>query len=522
MKWLVVLCLGLASTCHAASPEIGFLWPGLWKGGSGQLVDVEASLTENDPVTRAIVELAIRDALLREGRVHAADEYQQRLQARCDTWEETDYRGVAEEAKARAAFVCASDYGSRVGFADPFSRLKLSGRLRGALQQSQLEKISPLERYAAEARLYAFLPPGQGQDFGRSLLALNILERSQPTLDGTRDLFARVYQVQRNGAALETRALSRRPDRTVVDGIAYGISPYLFGSPLRGVGLGVVWNDERLGDTDRQIELNGWGASRGAFGGAFTYSDAESTLLRLETKVEATSGEEDFFGVGVDAASRSVFSATRVGGRFGARLGHPVGLQFAGGFSGTTVAVRNDPSGQLASVYHVGPYLEMALDTRDSRFTPQRGALYRLQGYAPLARDFAVASFTAQQFLELGWRSALSFSAQFQATLGAPPVLAFPRLVASGLREGRYLDRQTVVAGLEYRRLVSGPISAVVFGNFLSMASDIDKFSRARWIPGFGGAVEYAFSAYSRPRARLEVGVYGGETAFAFNAGAAF
>ena len=547
--WLgCALSLAVVSPPGGASTSLSFLSLPFERLDPRELAGLHAArLVAPESTTRdhdlALIEYFLAERALAEGRPHAALRLTESVGARCEKVLGSEPR-PDELVLGRASALCAVAEADRLGRVSPAVAVVSSGLLRSYLQGFETARWDPVERFWIEARIYAFLPPHAGRDVKRSLVALSALERLRPELSSTEHWQGRVHRLQRNEPVAReafARALARSPQdertrlldasgalastRTEVDGWRHGLSSSVFLNAALGLGASIGWQDERFGDRDRSVEARAWASSRGRVGAAGRMADRQWSGggIELYGALRAETGPEDFFGLaGVNARPR-MLSVGRVDGEAGARVALGGGVYVEGGLAVASRSVRESgaaavlPAGYSASdSLDYGPYLEAGIDGRDSRYVPWRGTSAAARIYFPVggdARDFQLATLSAESHLPLGFRHSLALSAGVAGGLGTPPFGRLPRLGGTlsfpGVREGRFVDRFVAGASAEYRRKVSAAWLLGTYATVLTASDDASRLAAGPWKPGAGLVAHLSLAPTSRPFVRIEAGRLG-------------
>jgi len=493
---------------------------------------------------KILARLFLVEALKLEEKIHASRLELRLLAGDCEIFQRDDFSQLPAAEKGDAALACAIAFTENGG--DVRQIFALLSRARGF-------KTNPLHQLYAEGRIYAHLPPGGGQNFGKSLIALEMLRRMDPRPSSPSFWLGRVYQLQGNRDKarenyVRARAFTPSDRRTAyffdgedfvdeptaLDGLRYGWTPQLIASPGRGFGASVVLFDDRLWDTRRSGELGLSGATRGNFAASLSLVDGELlNAVGLELSGDFYLGNEDFFGVGpaTTPAMRQSLEVQKSHAQLSARVFLIPHLSFALGWRVMQAQLREGFVGALpdaAGITVSGAIGEIRYDDRDSRRRARHGYVALLRGFFPTRdlgspRTFEVWESELQGNWALGLRHEFGIRATGRLTRGEVPFAAYSRLSSiPGVREGRLFDRAVVAVSPEYGMRITGPLRGSVFAVAATAADDLTSLGKSTWRLGGGGALTYFFTPYRAPFARLEVAYFGDEFIYQVAGGVSF
>jgi len=479
---------------------------------------------------------------------HLENQYLYEAEDACEFFDLDGFAALSESDRGRAAYLCVLVRAELLGNRPSGWQWGRLSRLQRELSQGQLSPMSQPERWYFEGRVYLELPPGQGQSFRRSLIALNFLSRARPDLSSIKYWLARAYQWHGNRSRAETlfqEALALHDVRTTLalahtppflpadfDGLRYGLAPSLFYIPNLGFGGRLAFSDDRLGDSARSATASLSLGTRDYWEGDLVYTDPRLLEpVEIGARLEVKRQTEDFYGLGIGAtdSQHTLFNTERavVEAQIRERLSESIHFSLGWRFKvhsiksveGAPVDLASLPAGR--GFTFSGPWAELALDSRDSQVDPHQGGYLGIQGFFPTHDLGSRLSFQewrgeAHYYWEFSFDQGIALGLgvvglSSDAPFGEYPAMgeAFP---LPGVRVGRFQDRSLGVGAIEYRGRVWGPLSVLVFAESGTVASDLGTLIHSPVRLGAGGGLQYQFTRYRSPLLRLEVGRFADET----------
>lgn len=428
-----------------------------------------------------------------EGKIHQTAESLESLYLKCKTM---------EFQSASNAGICAIVRNERVQAAGPTSQFSEMKAIEALRETFEAGAVPSEERLFIQMRLYAYLPRPYGQNFGKSLVALESLKRLKP---GTPHLLFYEKEIRLlQGKEIPGEEVSRSEKSSIFDEKSFGWSAglqYLFRLGLLGR---VGYRDDSLNDGPWGMHAQVFASTRPVFGGSgglkFSHSGWE-----LGSGLRYSNGREDFYGLSAD--SPSTYLDTRIQrldllATYDYFVTNDTSIQ-AG------VKVRDirvtEPLESYASL--VGPYIGITLEELSHRVS--------MYGYFHRYQQFG---FEGQAFIPLGSKTQLNLSSFFETQFGS--VLPFTHLKLGetyfipGAPGGRYHDRTLVGGWGEFRHEVSPGLGAGVFGSGSFVGDTFDDCFKHRTLMGFGAFVDWRWTRYPRSDSRIEVSRFADETLF--------
>jgi len=503
-----------------------------------------------------LLELFLGEIHRWKGKIHQSGSFLKKAEERCDLF--SNPPSFKDPESSRIYLACAIVYADNLVGANAFRRLRLVQKSQASLYKGLTTSENREEQLYAKGRVYYLLPPSMGQDFGKSLLAFQILRRLKPKLSSPNFWLARIYQLQGNEKKAKVfykKALAFQPaDRRAlfffpkgefyrakrhVDEASSGFNPAIFYLPTQGVGLSLVYWDKRLFDTFRSASIHLRASTKQTYVFGLEFEDDKSISgLKIESELTVHREIEEFHGLGISSPSNKLSDLTNLKlvaalgirrdiGRYwyvggGWRVAHHQ-LQQAPG-----VAVTSLPILDLTSSFHMGPYLVVGFDSRDSHALAYRGVHASVKTYLARRawgseRDFEVWRLFGESNLALNLRHHLCFQIGTVLTSGEVPFSVYPRLGGSftslGVRRGRFQDRNLLLGQAEYRWRVWNPLSVAVFGSAGTVAATLSDLFTSPYKLGVGGALLLHLSHHRKQNLRVEIGHFGGDTSLAAMAG---
>jgi hypothetical protein len=486
--------------------------------------------------------LFLADARLAETAIHAAYAHYDAAAAQCDRLEAADYQAV--EAKDAVAAICYLVQAERLANKDAFTRIAYLHSVELARRRAFAAAWPPEIRWYVEGRVYSALPPGAGQDLKKALVALAFLQQAHP--GDTTVMYWNALAFDRQGNHERARELFRSaanaplPDaraRAVesqialgyerpADGLRTGIEPGIFFNAQRGFGGALTWEDDRLFDRRRGLQVEGDASTKGQYGISVQADDTELySPLRLTFYGRYSGGTEDFFGLGMESPSGSPASIdlVRTELRLGATVPFDEATSLTVGWRSAGAVLRGMAPAGLDFGFADGPFGQLVFDTRNSRRNPVSGTLVDLRGFFPTqglgsGRTFREWTARAESYYRIRLRHTLALTLGAVLLDGDAPFSSFPALAGSvpapGVREGRYRDRNVAAAAVEYRWRVWQTTSVAAFATTGTAGPDAGNLPQGVWKVGAGLAWIGHFSRYATASPRVELAVFGGETVF--------
>jgi outer membrane protein assembly factor BamA len=173
----------------------------------------------------------------------------------------------------------------------------------------------------------------------------------------------------------------------------------------------------------------------------------------------------------------------------------------------------------------------LTLDTREHSLAPRSGAFVvlraRLQDEA-LGSDYDYLRYEldARWYTSVIPRHVLALQLGATGSTGEPPFFDLAKLgganVFRGSYEGRFRDRQRIVAQAEYRLPVWGPLGVTLFGAAGQVTRSWGDLRPGDLHYAGGGGVRFVLSREERVSLRIDVGFGPGESGVYFALGEAF
>jgi hypothetical protein len=489
---------------------------------------------------------------------HASQHWANLVAETCHNFESQDFTQLDTSIRSVAAYTCAMARAKEIGGKFAFLQLGVAKTIQKDLDIAKANGPAMGDKLYAEGRVFMALPPGWGQDLGKSLLSFLMLQRLSPQNTSATFFLARAYQMKGNlerAAELYRQALDSGDFRTqfffsekegfirlkeINDEATFGILPGLFYNPARGFGGQVAVIDEKFLDTDRAVGAKVSVATRQIVELGIKYTDdVSASFFGLELLGNMYYGTEDFYGVGINSSSSTPINVWRTTLQLDAKIPFGKGFYVALGFRGRAFDLNSTPDPSYSSQnfidainsVDVGPLIELSYDTRDSDYTPSRGQLissrfYFASPWLGSYRSFQEFTFAARSYVEFANALVLSLNALGTLQWGEVPFAAFVRsgrsFVIPGVREGRYQEQDCLGAFGELRVGVTGSLSAVFFGSILTFSETAGVILSSPYGAGGGTGFEVFPSDNKRDRARLELGYFNSEWLVQMSGGLGF
>ncbi len=488
--------------------------------------------------------------------IHRAKQYLVSATTRCDRFEEDFYQGFRDpKEKSRACLVCSVIYAMGIG--NVLLPLNRVSRIKQNLEFVGRNLVDPEDKYFAQGILFAMLPPGFGQHYGKSLVALETLRRLKPELLSIQFWIARIHLVRgnlRKASELFESVWKARPSDIRIahfwkdgrllnvqrhsDGLGFGIRPQLFLNSATGLGASLQVFDDRLFDGERAGSLSLWISSRKNLGIKSTLLDwALIDEFTLETRAQYLMAEEDFYGLGIESKvdDRVLLKLERILFQVGffrsildsfyIRLGwilNTFRLKESGGgvFLASNIIDRDRST-------DMGPFAELGWDTRDSKRDPYEGGNVFLRGYFPTdglgsERTFESWEAHSSYFVSPAYRHVLGIHLGFALVSASAPFARLHGLseavAVRGVRNGRFREHHALGTTLDYRGRMWGSISLITFGS-LGRVAPSGQLLDTPFKFGVGGGLQFQFSQDRSQIGRVELGLFDGEFNAAISTG---
>ncbi len=462
---------------------------------------------------------------------HAATRAWKELDSLCDEWRGTDFQSFQGRTLGCARAACALAT-AELTQADHFP-IFLSKRSR-LLEDAAAFRIADLleeeERLSLNGRLLIALSPLYGQDLASGIVFLQFLDQVAPNSAGTHywmglahfrkgDLAAAEKSFLRAQSTRDPRALLRRQTQKwgELHEPTFGWVPTFQATPSRGIGVGVILWDDRLGDARRGFQLEAQGSTRGNLTARGRYQ--ELSLLEPATlafSVAAGTRVWDYFGAGMLQQGLRTFQVLEsewtlsvLSARYG---------WFQAWLSGIARTAHSNESPPYLSVKGSrGVGVGMQWDGTDRLVAPQRGLFLQFRFEWLWANQSNLGFYRLLSSLSKYWQlrphHLLNLSGVVQATGDSAPFNArsdLATLGVPGIREFRYQDVRIAALWLRYgyQRW-----SWASLGGFLTLAGAAGGFtlipSALRW--GAGVEMDFHFARTPRMVPRFELGLFNGE-----------
>jgi outer membrane protein assembly factor BamA len=173
----------------------------------------------------------------------------------------------------------------------------------------------------------------------------------------------------------------------------------------------------------------------------------------------------------------------------------------------------------------------LVFDSRDNQLAPLRGgyAMLRARWHdGAIGSDFDYLRYEldVRGFLTVVGEQVLALQAIATGSTGTPPFFDLAKLgganVFRGSYEGRFRDRQRVVAQAEYRMPMWGPLGVTVFGGAGQVLRSWGDFAVGDLRFAGGGGIRVRLSRADRVNLRVDMGFGPGESGVYFALGEAF
>ncbi|WP_411705345.1 BamA/TamA family outer membrane protein [Edaphovirga cremea] len=328
--------------------------------------------------------------------------------------------------------------------------------------------------------------------------------------------------------------------------IDWGILPGPFFTPELGLGMGMaavgMYRPDAEDSTSQNstLALKGFASSTGAFGMSFeNYSFFANDSWRFFISGAISDMPTYYWGTGYQAGKNDgnkekyTLQSLSLTPRLLYRIAPDTYFSLGWDISSSHA---KDPQGNLfseeaagESVFSSGSSIGLNYDSRDNVSNATRGqvASVILTQYAPqLGSNSHYTSLEAQygRYQRLSERSVLAVDVYSRLTQGDVPWDRLSQLGDDkhmrGYYEGRYRDRNTFSAQVEYRRKLDWRNGYVLWAGAGTMSSHTDQLGGGPWLPTVG--VGYRFEFKPHMNVRLDLGIGRESAGFYFQVGEAF
>ncbi len=441
--------------------------------------------------------------LTQKGLPHAARAAWEACDKTCLTLRPDAFAAVEPRSRGKVAGHCAWVAAELLAEEPSPWHFSKARRLKQDWLTFQTSDVAEKERLLLTGRLRAALSPPYGQDFLASLLALRTLERLAPERPEVKKEIAVSLYRQGNSAAAR-RELGGDFDWLPNLDFDYGVRPYFFNSPARGIGVGVVAWDDRLSDGPVSV---------------FTQASLSSRLNLRANLVARYAGWSAAVG-GADEIQDSAlgsFRTTRLGGQVS--YNYPVGnfgIEVEG--QAEVFGPRGLPPGYVTS-HFIGGTLKPYWDTRDRVEFPRSGSYVSFGTglFSAASSPFLKLQLEGAAHRSLSVRQTISFAVNAYSVSHSAPFNAWGDLSKEGGVLGvqlfRFRERAMAGASVRYRHRVLGWLHS---GAYVSTAVVGDNFERAMQTLRLGAGMEATLQFTRSPRwlPRWELGWFDGAWVF--------
>lgn len=489
------------------------------------------SVAESDSPTELQQGLQWSDAASLEWeseRPHAARDTWKKVEALCAQWEKNDFADFLRDDVARASALCAlasAELTAMENFPLPWAPRDAARENFETLQKIGLPEN---ERVLATGQILARLSPWRGENLTDALTLFKILEGNAPDTPGVS--YWAGYTLYRMGkldpAQIAFTAASgngdpraalrlKRQRLGIVRDPTFGFSAYPFFTPARGLGVGALLWDDRIGDTPRSYLLEAQASHRGNLIAAVGYS--ESGILdpaTVDIRFKLGTRKRDYYGGGMLRNTEESFTESGSdaelslrSARYGWFQGFVSGIHRSASASGLPAFLK------VASVSGFAYGLEW--DGTDRPVSPQTGykVSLRQEWLSAGAELFTRAEFQARGYWRLGGKHRVSVATAVGASSDAAPLNAECELASLGMpgvAEFRYQNIRCTAAWASYRYQVKNWFGVGFYGAFGGVAGGFSKIPDAAQL-GAGVEAEFVFARNPVLAPRWEMGVFNGE-----------
>lgn len=459
---------------------------------------------------------------------HAAREIWKKVEHLCQEWEKTDFGDFERDQVARATALCAlasAENTASENFPFPWTERHTAWKNLDTLQKIGLPEN---ERILATGQILVRLSPFRGGNLTDALTLFNILEINAPNTSGVS--YWKGYTLYRMGkteaAQIAFAAANRTGDpraalRLKRDSLGtvrdptFGFSAYPFFTQARGLGIGALLWDDRIGDAPRSYILEAQASHRGNLIAAVRYS--ESRILdpaTIDISFKLGIRKRSYYGGGMRRTAEQSFaefgSDTEISLRT-ARYGWFQG--FASGIYRSASASKQPAFLKIASLSGFAYGAEW--DGTDRLVSPQAGykVAARQEWLSSGAGLFTRIEFQARAYWQLGEKHRLSIAGALGVSSDSAPLNAQCELATLGMPgivEFRYQNIRCTAAWASYRYQAKNWLGVGFYGTLGGVAGGFSKIPNATRI-GAGMEAEFTFARNPVLSPRWEMGVFNGE-----------
>jgi len=481
------------------------------------------ALQKANPQDRLLILYFEAEALYWRGQIQASQEALNSVNSECE-------RTPTQSLSDRKAILC---YLSELGFSYEFEPLKRyfeKGKTEKVLKALQSKVFSFEERAYLEGALLWRIPEALGGNAGKSLLGWESLRRLRPDLSsadffmgqihlgrGRRKLAEEAFERALNHNPPDPRArLIKKPEALPMKGRFYlGV----VGNPAGGTGIVIGRRDDRLLDTDRQLDVSISAQSRGVYFGRIFYQDKEALEpLWLIGRVVAASEIDQYFGMGARASAGNLteISQARSEGSVGVRkwfssLYGEVGLGWYLRDPSSVIGADSSNGNLRTQQKSVIPSFEVGIKDK-KLFEGFLQVGVSAKGWAS-SHSFEVYRLGLRKDFLLTSESTLLLESQVRFLTGQKPFGMLSQvsgnLSVPGVRRGRFRENAAWYGTAEWQWAFWQDFSIGVFGTLASVGASFDSLGSGPFLSGGGAAVTIGRGNF---KSRIELGRFAGET----------